>query len=461
MRALGADGTWRWQRRFARGGAAAVRRPTAACIILPIVALAPGCTVVREKPAASGPSGRAAPAGVELSLFTWTEAPEAEANQKLIDEFHRANPGIAVELQNQPGSKEAMAKLQALISGNQAPDVVSLHGAYYIPLASKGALLDIEPLINQTPDFNLADFDQRLVKLCRYQGKLYSLPRYTSVYTLFYNQDLFDNAGVKYPDQQKPWDWDAYLRTARQLTRDTNNDGKTETWGCVIDFWEARMYPWLWQNGADVFNQDRTRCVLDSPEAIEAVKFVRDLRYVYKITPPTDTNERSQALDMFTQGNIAMYMTGPWDVQTLHEASKSQGLRWAVTPLPSRKRRATMLGTENYAICSQTKHPEEAWKLFAFLLSPHAQEYMGETMEKMPSRTSVVKGAYVEAQVDYNRQVFADALSYAVEPPNIADWAQVRPLFQDELDNIWTGTKTPEQGMKDAARRINEYRAKG
>ncbi len=437
-----------------------MRRLAVGTTTLLVLLLFAGCTVVKEgKQAGTAPSGRKAGSGVELSLFTWTEAPEAEANQKLIDEFEQANPAIAVELQNQPGSKEAMAKLQTLISGDQAPDVVSLHGAYYIPLASKGALLDIEPLIKQTPDFNLQDFDPHLVKLCRYQGRLYSLPRYTSVYALFYNQDLFDEAGVKYPDQQNPWDWDAYLKTAKQLTRDTNHDGKTDTWGCVIDFWEARMYPWLWQNGADVFNHDRTKCTLDTPRAIEAVKFVRDLRHVHRVTPPTDTNERSQALDMFTQGNIAMHMTGPWDVQTLNAAAQSRGLKWAVASLPSRKRRATMLGTENYAICSQTKHPQEAWKLFTFLLSPHAQEYMAETMEKMPSRTSVVKGAYVKAPVGYNRQVFADALSYAVEPPNIPDWSQVRPLFQDELDNIWIGAKTPEQGMKDAARRINEYRA--
>jgi multiple sugar transport system substrate-binding protein len=435
-------------------------------IALWLAVLLAGCTVVKEEKTASGPAPTATKAAqqpastVELTLFTWTEAKEAEANQALLDEFEKANPSISVELQNQPGSKEAMAKLQTLISGNEAPDVVSLHGAYYIPLASKHALVDLEPLIGRTPEFNLADFDERLVKLCRYEGTLYSLPRYTSVYALFYNKDLFDAGAVPYPELQSPWDWKAYLKTAKQLTRDKNKDRKTDQWGCVIDFWEARMYPWLWQNGADVFSADRKTCTLDSPQAIEAVRFVRDLRTVHRVTPPTDTGERNQALDLFTQGNIAMYMTGPWDVQTLAAAAKSRGLKWAVAPLPGQKRRATMLGTENYAICRQTKHPEEAWKLYAFLLSPHAQEYMAATMEKMPSRTSVIRGSYVDAVAGYSRRVFADALEYAVEPPNIPDWSQVRPLFQDELDNIWTGTKSPEQGMKDAARKINEYRRK-
>lgn len=434
-------------------------------LVLPLVwalavGLAGGCVkVVEEEGTGREQATSFSGETIELSLYTWTKAEEAEANGALIDEFERANPGISVELQNEAGSQGAMAKLQTLISGNEAPDVVSLHGAFYIPLASKGALLDIEPYIQQSPDISLDDFDPRLVELCRYDGKLYSLPRYTSVYTLFYNEELFDNAGVPHPTDQDPWDWDAYLSAAKKLTRDTDGDGKTDTWGCVIDFWGARMYPWLWANGGDIFSQDRTRCVLDSPEAIEAVRFAADLLHVHKVTPETLSSEHDQGLEMFSQGNIGMYMTGPWDVQHLRAASDSQGLKWAVAALPRRKRQATMLGTENYAICSQTEQPEEAWKLFGFLMSPRAQQYMAETQEKMPSRLSVINGPYVEADVGYDRRIFAEALSYAVEPPNVPDWSQVSPIYQEELDNIWIGRKTAAEGCRDAARRINEYRA--
>ncbi len=434
-------------------------------LILPLISaltlgLIGGCvTVVDEEEGTNGLTESAGAARVELTLYTWTKADEAEANQVLIGEFETANPGLSVELRNEPGSQGAMAKLQTLISGNEAPDVVSLHGAFYIPLASKEALLDIEPFIEKSPEMSLDDFDPRLVELCRYEGKLYSLPRYTSVYTLFYNPDLFDNAGVPYPTDQDPWDWDAYLRTARKLTRDLDGDGNTDIWGCAIDFWGARIYPWLWSNGADIFSEDRTKCILDSPEAIEAVQFAADLLGVHKVTPETLSSEHDQALEMFTQGNIGMHMTGPWDVQNLQAATDSQGLKWAVAPLPSRKRRATMLGTENYAICSQTEHPEEAWRLFEFLMSPHAQEYMAAAQEKMPSRLSVISGSYVEADVAHDRRVFAEALSYAVEPPNVPDWSQVRPIYQEELDNVWIGRKTAAEGCRDAARRINEYRA--
>jgi multiple sugar transport system substrate-binding protein len=436
-----------------------LKRALACLTALASIALLTGCTVVKEGEEAAPSDGPKTSGGIELVLFTWTEAAEEQANQELLAAFEQANPGITVELQNAPGSQEAMAKLQAMIAAEEAPDLVSLHGAYFVPLASKGALLPLDDYLAQSQELKADDFNARLLNLCRRDGKLYSLPRYTSVYALFYNQDLLDAAGVKYPDQQNPWDWKAYLDTAKQLTRDTDGDGAADQWGCYIDFWEARVYPWLWQNGADIFSEDRSRCTLDTPEAIEAVEFVAELLQTHKVTPETLSTERDQGLEVFSSGKVAMYMTGPWDIQTLNEAGRDEGLRWGVAPLPMGKRRATMLGTENYAICTQSKHPDEAWKLFEFLMTSRSQETMAEKLEKMPSRLSVINGPYVSGEQAVGRRVFAEALSYAVEPPNVPDWSQIRPLYQDELDNIWIGKKTAAQGCKDAARRINEYRA--
>jgi len=437
-----------------------LKRLLASTLAAAVIAALAGCTVVKEdEPVASGGASAKASGGVQLIMYTWTEAAEEQANQALLDEFERAHPGITVELQNAPGSQEAMAKLQAMIAAQEAPDLVSLHGAYFVPLASNGALLPLDEYLAKSTELSADDFNERLLNLCRRDGKLYSLPRYTSVYALFYNQDLFDAAGVPYPDRQSPWDWDAYLTTARKLTRDTDGDGATDQWGCYIDFWEARVYPWLWQNDADIFSPDRAKCTLDAPEAVEGVQFAADLLHAHKVTPETLSTERDQGLEVFGSGKVAMYMTGPWDIQTLTEAGRSEGLRWGVAPLPMGKRRATMLGTENYAICTQSQHPDETWRLFEFLMTSQSQETMAEQLEKMPSRLSVINGPYVSAEEKPGRRVFAEALSYAVEPPNVPDWSQIRQLYQDELDNIWIGKKSAAQGCRDAARRINEYRA--
>ncbi|NIR00161.1 MAG: extracellular solute-binding protein, partial [Gemmatimonadales bacterium] len=155
------------------------------------------------------------PDEVEITLFTWTRPGELAINQELCERFEVEHPGIRVEVVNEPGDR-AMDKLQAMVAAGNPPDVMSIHGAFFTPLAAKGALLDLDPLIAEDPTFDLEDFYPALVELCRHEGKLFSLPRYTSVYVLFYNRDLFDGAGLRYPEET--WTWDDYLAAARKLT---------------------------------------------------------------------------------------------------------------------------------------------------------------------------------------------------------------------------------------------------
>lgn len=428
-------------------------------ISLPLVSLMTvlmaGC--VQRVPPEQATAPVTGSAAVELVLYTWTEVTELQANQALVTEFEQAHPGVKVRIQNVPGSREAMQKLQTMFSAGEPPDVMSLHGAYYLPFASKGVLADLEPLIAQDPDFDLSDFYPRLVELCRWQGKLYSLPRYTSVLALFYNKAKFDAAGLAYPGSQSPWTWERYLALCKQLTRDTNGDGTPDEWGAYIDFWDTRLYPWLWQNGADIMNAERTRCTLDSPAAIEALTFVRDLRHRHGVCPPTTAGERNEGLNMLMQEKVAMFMTGPWDVQTLLQKPT---LQWDVAPLPARKRAATLLGTENYAIAAASKHPQEAWELYKFLLSAHSQEFMAEKLDKMPSRKSVAEGPYLTAPTKYSRQVFVDALSYAQAVPNIPEWDEVAHYVKDAFDRIWVGTQSVEEALRQATREVNEALAK-
>ncbi len=441
-----------------------MKRITVALTLVAISIALVGCTVVEEETTSTTTSTTTSsqpPAEVvEVEMFTWTEASEEERNQELIARFETANPDIKVNLQNAAGSGQAMAKLQTRIAAQDAPDLVSLHGAYFVPLASKGTLVDLAPYLDASAELSADDFNARMLSLCSYEGALYSVPRYTSVYTLFYNRDMFDNAGVAHPDEQDPWDWDAFLDAAKKLTKDADNDGQTDAYGCTIDFWGARMYPWIWSAGGDIFSEDRKVCTLDTPEAIAGVTFAANLLLEHEVTPQTLSTDHDQGLDMFLQGNIGMHITGPWDVQGLQRAYDDQGLNWGVAPLPTRKQRATMLGTENYAICEQSEIPDEAWRVLEFLMSADSQMYMADELEKMPSRLSVLNGPYSADDDLQYRRVFAGALEYAVEPPNVPDWAQIAPLYQEELDNIWIGRKTPAEGCKDAASRINKYREK-
>jgi len=156
---------------------------------------------------------------------------------------------------------------------------------------------------------------------------------------------------------------------------------------------------------------------------------------------------------MFTNGKAAMLMTGAWDIQAMQQAKT---LRWDIAPLPKKKRHATLMGMENYAIAAHTQHPNEAWELFKFLLGPHAQEVMAKELEKQPSRQSVANGPYLGEKTGYHRKVFVDALAYARQAPNIAEWDRVSHYIQDQLDLMWMGKVSVKEGTTKAARQVTE-----
>lgn len=431
-------------------------RPWVVLAALVVILAIVGCSRVQTPPGTpEATTPGAAPAGpvTEITLFTYTPRDEEAANLELINQFQQAHPQIRVKLQNESGgSQNAMSKLQTMIAAKAGPDVMAIHGAFFIPLAARGALADLGPMAEKDQSINLSDFSDPILKICRYQDKLYSLPRYTSVYSLFYNKTLFDEAKVAYPGTGS-WIWADYAKSAKALTKDTNGDGKPDQWGCVIDFWGSRIYPWLWQNGGALMTAGGEKCILDSPQDTEALTFLYDLRYKDKVAAGSDNSQQNSALTAFTQGRIGMYMTGPWDVQLMRQA---KGLQWDVAPLPKQKQAATLLGTENYGIWSGSAKQQQAWELFKFLLSAEAQTTMAEKLEKMPSRMSVLNGAYSQAKVDYNRKVFVDALGYARQAENIPEWSQVKDLIQDQLDLIWVGKKPVAKGLKDAAANVNK-----
>jgi multiple sugar transport system substrate-binding protein len=384
-----------------------------------------------------------------VTLFTWVPPQEYALNQQLIARFEKQNKGIQVRYLNEPGGR-AMDKLQAMIGARKPPDVMSIHGAFFVPLAAQGALLDLDPLIRRHREFNLGDFLQSLVGMCRWQGKLYSLPRYTSVYVLFYNKDLFDAAGVAYPSDK--WTWDDYLAAAKKLTKRGANPADDQ-WGCVVDIWSARAFPWIWQNGGDILDRRTMRCVVDSPAAAGAVQFLMDLRYRWKVCPPIGQEDYRETKERFKGGRVAMFMSGAWDIQVLREA---KNLRWDVAPLPHGKQRATLLGMENYAIAANTEHPEAAFRLFSFLLNPEAQQFMADKLDKQPSRRSVMEGPYLKAKVRYDRKVMVDAVTYGREAPNVPGWTRVEHYLNEQMDRMWQGETPVREGLRLAAQRITE-----
>ena len=165
--------------------------------------------------------------------------------------------------------------------------------------------------LTQLADQGVADFTTA-------DGGQFGLPRDLNTIALYYNKDMFDAAGIPYPDDT--WDWAKLVDVAKQLTKDGNGDGKADQWGFYTETTDMENY-WLslvWQNGGDILAPDGKSTLLGTDQAAGGIQFLQDLIWKDKVMP--DPAISAETGDAFEQGQAAMEANGSWLVPT-HQAA--------------------------------------------------------------------------------------------------------------------------------------------
>ena len=370
-------------------------------------------------------------------LFQGTPEQIKLFKDKMIPLFEKRNPGIEVKLLLVTGGSN-VDKLMTMMAAGTPPDVMYLQDTALPNFVAKGVLLNLNEFAKEDKEFNISDFYPAGIKLGSIDGKLYLVPRVTGVVVVFYNKKLFDEAHIPYPE--KDWKWDDLYKIGKALTRDINNDARIDQWGIAgldnIVAWTNLIN----QNGGSLFNKDKTKCLIDSPEAIEAVEFFKKLfdskALVSTYNLSTSGLGGMELAQAFASGRVAMVFS---DVGYLANYLKT--MSWGVVEPPMQKKKASHAGSLGYTVSSKTKYPGESWKLVKFLVSP---EFMREMIGKdvgYPSRKSVSKEFFSRffgqnADIDvfentmkygiYEQQLekFSECLTYLIEIMDVASGAK-------------------------------------
>ena len=144
---------------------------------------------------------------VKIRFASWDSAEDLEDQQKLVDAFNEQHDDIEVVLEAYGSDFDT--KIAAGMGSGDAPDVMYMwnYPDYYEGLEP----LD-DYLAKEGEDFK-ADFYETLWNYNSMDGKIYGIPVGFTTHCLFYNKDLFDQAGVAYPTSD--WTWDCLLYTSR------------------------------------------------------------------------------------------------------------------------------------------------------------------------------------------------------------------------------------------------------
>jgi len=345
------------------------------------------------------------------------------------------------------------------------PDVMGLDISTLASYEDQGVIRDIQDFFDEDVAAGRLDPDDYFpigLEALRLNGRLYGLPKGFTPYVIYYNRDLFDRAGLPYP--QAGWTWEDLRRAARAITRDEDGDGRPDVYGLGHSHWLQGLAPWIWQNGGRILNERRTRCVIDEPKAVEALQFLKDLMAEGVAIPDqlaAGIKTGTSTIALFEQGRLGMYGPVGWWMVFYFAKVDPEKVRWDVAPLPVRRKGAppaTAIAETAYSVSARTRHPRVAYELVKFLSGDKVQRafmQIGVDVPVLESVAALPEFRHRESPPRSTR-VFIDSLAHARVMPTTREFQELDAIAKSRLEKVVVlGTADAKPACEEVAREIN------
>jgi len=376
---------------------------------------------------------------------------------KLVDtfaaDFEKENPGIKVKPIYSGSYQESITKALTAVKSNDAPTMSVLLSTDMFTLIDEEAIVPFDPLIKTADDQAwLKAFYPAFMENSQTGGKTWGIPFQRSTIVLYYNKEMFKDAGL---DPGKgPATWKEMAEYAQKLTK-RDASGKVTQWGVQI---HASGFPYLLfqglttENDVQLMNSSGTETYYDKPAVIEALQYWMDLTTKYKVHPEGIVEWGTTPKDFFER-KVAMMWTTTGNLTNVKNNAKFD---FGVAMLPANKRRGSPTGGGNFYIFKQAKPEQQAaaLKFIKWITAPARAAQWGIDTGYVAVRPDAWETpAMKKYVVDFPPAAVArDQLQFAVAELSTHDNQRVTKALNDGLQAALTGTKTAEQAMKDSQR---------
>ena len=374
----------------------------------------------------------------ELTFLIWDRGQEPGMSA-IAREFEKENPEIKIKVEV-VGWDEYWTKLEAAATGGVLPDIFWMHSSQFYDYASNGMLMEVDSKI----DNGFEHFPKDLVTLYQLNGKQYAIPKDFDTIAVFYNKELFDKAGVPYPDGT--WDWEKYLDVARKLTKD-DVYGTAAPLNVQEGFWNT-----MYQNDGYVIKDGKSG--YDNPNSIEAIQWWIDLSLKEKVSPTQKEFDEITPFTAFASGKVAMVQLGAWMIAPIEENvefSKKVG----IAALPKGKKQASIYNGLGYSASAKTKYPEEVKKFLEFLSTEKANLIQAEKVAAIPAYNGTQQ-AWIDHNKDMDLKVFVDQLQYGVIFPTSPHGSKWRAWENELFAPAFSGSADLKTTLNEYAKRMNK-----
>ncbi len=347
----------------------------------------------------------------------------------LIREFEDQHPEIRIRLVEGPAPTNTREDMYStsFLSGTSGYDIVYCDVIWVPKFAAAGWLIDLTDRLSPS---DAADFLPIDLRAGSYRGRLYRIPAFADAGLLYYRKDLVDVPPATFGD----------------LERLANEFKTGDRWGFL---WQGKQYEGLvtvflevlWGFGGDWINPETREVLLDMPEALRALEFLK--KTIGTISPAAVTTYiEEDTRNLFQNGRSVFLRNWPYVWTLMKESRLRTEDRAGMVPMvhaPGQPGAGT-LGGWGFAISKFTRDPEAAWRFVEFLTRPPQLLKVRARFGRIPARRSLIPPE------------FAPILNSARMRPPLPDYAQVSDILQRWLSAALTGRAAPEHALKQAAR---------
>ena len=388
---------------------------------------------------------------------------------KIIDgyaaQFEKENPGVKVKPVYSGTYQESIVKFLTAHKAGEPPAISVLLSTDMFTLIDEDAIIPWDSFANTAEDQQwIKSFYPAFMENSQTAGKTWGIPFQRSTIVLYWNKELFKEAGLD--PSKAPASWKEMQEYAQKLTK-RDASGKVTQWGVQVP---SSGFPyWLFQgfttpNNVQLMNRDGNQTYYDNPAVIEALQYWVDLSTKHKVHPPGVVEWGTTPRDFFEK-KVAMMWTTTGNLPNVRANAKFD---FGVAMLPASTRRGSPTGGGNFYLSKKVTLAQQAaaLKFAKWMTTAQRAADWGIATGYVAVRPDAWETpAMKKYAADFPPAAVArDQLKFSVAELSTHDNQRVTKALNDGLQAALTGAKTPEAAMKDAQREadrlLRSYRRK-
>lgn len=340
-----------------------------------------------------------------------------------VKDFEAANPGVKVEIIS-AGWDELNSKIVQLYQAGQAPDIMMAGSRSLRQFAEMGIIENLDSYLEQE---YLDTRIENVMESAKIDGKQYGIPFALSSRALYYRSDLIDTP---------PANWDELLETAKRVHEEKDIYG----FAIPTDLTSGtdEILNFIYQGNGNIVDENG-EFTINSEANIKTMEYLKGFKDV--IPDPVSTARADQAA-LFKNGDLAMFISGPWEKEEMDKNMENTPYKVAV--LPQGEKESVALVTDSYSVSSLSDNKELAVEFIKLMSKPERQRPVSESHGWFPVLKDEVEDERFKE--DFMKP-FAEVISQGIPEPKVPDWDKFNQSFTIAVQKILTEKAQPKEAM--------------